>query len=247
MDATAPASAGPAGTVDALVLDTPDPQGSAAFWRDLTGGTVEQTDDDGWITLALPGGWSLAFQPAPDLVAPRWPGQERPQQLHLDLLVPDVAVAVARAEALGATVLRENERWTTLADPSGHPFDLCLAEGVGSLTVMGVTFDVPDASAAAALWARLLGAEVVHDADGMAMLSGPRTLLFQQVADYAPPRWPDPAAPQQGHLDLSIGPLSQDEAQERALAAGATRLPGEGRVFRVFADPAGHPFCLCQF
>ncbi|NNU26641.1 VOC family protein [Isoptericola sediminis] len=244
---TAPPAASPVAMIDALVLDAPDPRASATFWRELTGGTVEQEDADGWITLALPGGWSLAFQPAPDLVLARWPGQEHPQQLHLDLLVPDVAAAVARAESLGATVLRENERWTTLADPAGHPFDLCLAEDVDALSVMGVMFDVPDASAAAAFWARILGEEVVHDADGTAMLSGSRPLLFQQVEGYNPPRWPDPAAPQQGHLDLAIGPQTQDEAEARALAAGATRLPGQGEMFRVFADPAGHPFCLCRF
>ncbi|WP_402463236.1 VOC family protein [Isoptericola aurantiacus] len=233
--------------LDALVLDTPDPRASATFWRELTGATVEQDDDDGWITLDLPGGWSLAFQPAPDLVPPQWPGQEHPQQLHLDLRVPDVAASVERAVALGASVLRGNEAWTTLADPAGHPFDLCRAPDVESLTVMGVTFDVPDASAAAAFWARLLGEEVTYDADGMAMLGGDRPLLFQQVENYRPPSWPDPAEPQQGHLDLAIGPQSLDEAEAAALAVGATRLPGQGESFRVFADPAGHPFCLCRF
>lgn len=236
-----------AGTVDALVLDTPDPRGSARFWQALTGAVVEREDDDGWITLGLPGGWSLAFQPAPDLVPPRWPGQEHPQQVHLDLRVPDVAAAAGRAVDLGATVLRENPEWTTLADPAGHPFDLCHAADVTGITVMAATFDVPDASAAAAFWSRLLGDPVIHDADGMAMLGGERALLFQQVADYRPPRWPDPAHPQQGHLDLAIGPEGMDAAERAALDAGAARLPGQGETFRVFADPAGHPFCLCRF
>jgi hypothetical protein len=37
-----------------------------------------------------------------------------------------------------------------------------------------------------------------------------------------------------------IGP-----AEEAALTIGATRLEGGGPDFRVYADPAGHPFCLC--
>jgi catechol 2,3-dioxygenase-like lactoylglutathione lyase family enzyme len=236
-----------AGAVDAFALDTPDPLAAAEFWRDLVGGTIDPDDDGTWVTLNLPGGWTLAFQQAPDLVPPQWPGQEHPQQVHLDLLVGDVPAYTAKAVELGATVLRESERWTTLADPTGHPFDLCVGDvGPGPLEVFGVTFDVPDASASAAFWARLLGEEVVHDADGMAMIGGERPLLFQQVEHYNPPRWPDPEAPQQGHLDLTTGSLSLDEAEALALAAGATRLPGGGRTFRVYADPVGHPFCLCQ-
>jgi hypothetical protein len=67
-------------------------------------------------------------------------------------------------------------------------------------------------------------------------------VMFQQITDYNAPRWPDPAYPQQVHLDIAIGDLDAGEAQ--ALELGATRLPGGGQTFRVFADPAGHPFCL---
>jgi hypothetical protein len=35
-----------------------------------------------------------------------------------------------------------------------------------------------------------------------------------------------------------------EEAEPKVLALGARRLPGEGGDFRVYADPAGHPFCL---
>ncbi|MCA5891867.1 VOC family protein [Isoptericola sp. NEAU-Y5] len=228
----------------AVVFDAPDHHAAARFWRELTGGTVDRAADD-WVSVVTPDGWGLDFQPAPDLVPPQWPGQDHPQQLHLDLRVPDVAAATTRAVALGATVLRENPGWTTLADPAGHPFDLCHAPDNDGLTVMGVTFDVPDASAAAAFWSRLLGEPVVHDSDGTAMLGGQRALLFQQVEGYTAPRWPDPAFPQQVHLDLVIGEEGLDVAEAAALDAGATRLPGNEDTFRVFADPAGHPFCLC--
>jgi hypothetical protein len=65
---------------------------------------------------------------------------------------------------------------------------------------------------------------------------------FQQVADYAPPRWPDPAQPQQFHLDVRVEDI--EPAERAALAIGATRLPGQGENWRVYADPAGKPFCL---
>jgi hypothetical protein len=68
--------------------------------------------------------------------------------------------------------------------------------------------------------------------------------MFQQVSEYNPPRWPDPAHPQQAHLDIIVGDLDAGEA--RALELGAARLEAGSEGFWVFADPAGHPFCLTQ-
>ena len=44
------------------------------------------------------------------------------------------------------------------------------------------------------------------------------------------------------HLDITVRDIAEAEAQ--VLALGATRLPGTEPGFRVYADPAGHPFCL---
>ena len=228
--------------LDAVIFDVPDVRTPAAFWAELTGALTEQEESEGWLTLGTPDGWSIAFQPAPNLIPPQWPGQARPQQLHLDLRVPDLAVETARAVGLGATLLRESESWNTLSDPAGHPFDLCLAEGNPGITVMGVTVDCPDSHALAEFWSALLGDPITYDADGMAMLGGAKPVLFQQVDDYNAPAWPDPDRPQQLHLDLLVRDLDVGEAS--VLALGATRLPGGGERFRVFADPAGHPFCL---
>ena len=68
--------------------------------------------------------------------------------------------------------------------------------------------------------------------------------MFQQVSGYQSPRWPDAAYPQQAHLDFVVDDL--DTGQARALELGASRLNAGGERFRVFADPAGHPFCLIQ-
>ncbi|MFL6143636.1 MAG: VOC family protein [Labedaea sp.] len=71
-------------------------------------------------------------------------------------------------------------------------------------------------------------------------------LAFQRVANHRPPQWPDPARPQQFHLDLAVKDL--DQAQEDVLGLGATPLDigGQKRSWRIFADPAGHPFCLVR-
>jgi catechol 2,3-dioxygenase-like lactoylglutathione lyase family enzyme len=117
-----------------------------------------------------------------------------------------------------------------------------------------VVLDCPDPGELARFYAALLGGAVNQPdprwmlSDGWATLhleSGD-VLCFQRVDDFRPPRWPDPARPQQVHLDLAVGDL--DQAQERALGAGATLLDASaaGRSWRVYADPAGHPFCLVR-
>lgn len=63
-------------------------------------------------------------------------------------------------------------------------------------------------------------------------------LLGQPVTYDRAPTWPDPTIPQQIHLDVMVENLA--EAEPFVLGLGATSLAGDG----VFADPAGHPFCL---
>jgi predicted enzyme related to lactoylglutathione lyase len=71
-----------------------------------------------------------------------------------------------------------------------------------------------------------------------------QVLAFQGVEDHRPPRWPEAAHPQQFHLDVGVEDL--EVAHQQVLADGATLLDaGDGtRGWRVYADPAGHPFCL---
>ncbi|HEY9472804.1 MAG TPA: VOC family protein [Mycobacteriales bacterium] len=111
-----------------------------------------------------------------------------------------------------------------------------------------VVLDCPDPRALADFYAELTGWQVAESADddwvGLAG-GGQVDLAFQRVADHRPPRWPDPAYPQQFHLDVYVENL--DVAEEQVLALGATLLSGSDKPvgFRVYADPAGHPFCLC--
>jgi catechol-2,3-dioxygenase len=231
------------GRLQYVVLDAPDIARLSAFYRGLAG-WVEASTADNWITLDTPDGWHIALQAVPDHRPPQWPGQDRPQQAHLDLRVPDLEDGLDRALELGATLLNKNEQWYTVADPSGHPFDLCLKEDNPETTLMGVMLDCPDAKVLSAFYAELLGKPVTYEADGVAMIGddGSQPVLFQQVADYTAPRWPDPDYPQQYHLDVLIDDL--DEGEEAVLKLGAKRLANDAKTFRVFADPADKPFCL---
>ncbi|MFI9627197.1 VOC family protein [Streptomyces sp. NPDC052042] len=110
-----------------------------------------------------------------------------------------------------------------------------------------VVLDCPDPVALAGFYAGLLGG-TVEGQDGWVELTGTggALLAFQSAPDHVPPRWPGQDGAQQFHLDLTVPDL--DAAEREVLALGATVLDAEDqkRSFRVYADPAGHPFCLCR-
>ncbi|UJW33806.1 VOC family protein [Saccharothrix sp. AJ9571] len=113
-----------------------------------------------------------------------------------------------------------------------------------------VVLDCADAPELAAFYARLLDwPDPEGDEDWMTLRNpdgGPK-IEFQSVAEFRAPEWPSAKKPQQFHLDLTV--TDMDAAHERAVRIGARLLDDtryhDGSGFRVFADPAGHPFCLC--
>ncbi len=231
------------GQLELVAFDATNIEKLASFYVELAGWQVVR-NDPAWITVRTGDGQEVGFQQVEGHLAPRWPGQERPQQFHLDLLVDGHLAAAERAVELGATRLADGPTWITLADPAGHPFDLCQRDGVGPvMELFAVTIDAPDAVELAHFYADLLGMEVTYEGPEGALIAGAgKSVMFQQVSGYHPPAWPEPAHPQQAHLDIVVDDL--DAGQARALELGATLLGGEGRQFRTFADPAGHPFDL---
>jgi catechol 2,3-dioxygenase-like lactoylglutathione lyase family enzyme len=121
---------------------------------------------------------------------------------------------------------------------------------VGQL--MNIVVDCPDADISARFWAAVLGWERVQEnADSVDIADasdGRRRLVFQQIADYRPPGWPDQGPPQQLHLDVRVDDLEIADQRVRALGAVplGERVVLEDETYRVYADPAGHPFCLVQ-
>jgi predicted enzyme related to lactoylglutathione lyase len=110
-----------------------------------------------------------------------------------------------------------------------------------------VVLDCPDPHKLAVFYGELTGWRVEYDEPEWVTLNTGTGLrvCFQESPDHVPPVWPDPTGPQQVHLDLAVEDL--DAAEQRVLALGAVKpdfQPGE--TWRVFADPAGHPFCLYE-
>ncbi|MBK4349064.1 VOC family protein [Lacisediminihabitans changchengi] len=109
-----------------------------------------------------------------------------------------------------------------------------------------LVIDCPDPQQLARFYSALLGAEIVgYDADWAEIVppGGTRPLIaFQQVENYTPPQWPGQDIPQQMHIDVKVNDLEAGEAA--VLEIGATKAGSETPTFRVYLDPAGHPFCL---
>ncbi|MFF9481454.1 VOC family protein [Streptomyces sp. NPDC014733] len=111
-----------------------------------------------------------------------------------------------------------------------------------------VALDCPDPRALAGFYAELLDWRVTGEGDWFEAV-GPqgRRLAFQEVPDHRPPQWPGQEQPQQCHLDFNVRRADAEAAQEKALALGAKLVQQDDarQSWRVYLDPAGHPFCLC--
>jgi hypothetical protein len=170
----------------------------------------------------------LHFDEGNDYRPPRWPDPEYPQQMHLDIHVRDLHTSHRLVVERGATLLADSGAHRTYADPIGHPF--CLYPG-DTDALRRVVIDCGDATQLSAFYAELLLGDSVPE------------LAFQEVSPYRAPRWPDPARPAQLHFDVEVS--DRASVQERIERLGAVRLPPQGGSCPVYADPAGHPFCLC--
>jgi predicted enzyme related to lactoylglutathione lyase len=109
-----------------VVLDCPDPRSLANFYAALLDWRLEE-EDEGWCSLRAEHGDSLGFQKVDGYVPPQWPGQDVPQQMHLDVVVDDLDTAEAAVLEIGATK-HDHQPGTTFRvflDPAGHPFCLC--------------------------------------------------------------------------------------------------------------------------
>ena len=111
-----------------------------------------------------------------------------------------------------------------------------------------VVFDASDLEAESSFWAGVLGGTVDAEDDWhMVLVDGRPRIGVQLAPDHIPPDWPN-GTPQQIHLDLWVD--DHDAAHELVMSLGARVLKEAEETatpdtFQVYADPAGHPFCLC--
>jgi catechol 2,3-dioxygenase-like lactoylglutathione lyase family enzyme len=115
---------------------------------------------------------------------------------------------------------------------------------IAKLTVFA--FDCPDPQALARFYAGITGWEVERDNGDWVQLRSDAgaTLAFQLAPGNPAPLWPSDDQPQQAHIDFDVDDLDVGEAAILALGARKAVVQPEHDAFRVFIDPAGHPFCL---
>ncbi|WP_280468377.1 VOC family protein [Nocardia cyriacigeorgica] len=115
----------------------------------------------------------------------------------------------------------------------------------GVIGLRSVVLDCPEPRRLAEFYLRILGGEILEaeSNERWVAITDPqgRRLAFQHAPEYEPPRFPDPKASQQIHLDILVDDVEVTEPA--ILAAGATFVQ-TGHDFRVYTDPVGHTFCL---
>lgn len=142
-------------------------------------------------------------------------------------------------------------------DPTASPAVTATPGSRPSVVLGSVALDTDEPRRLADFYAALLGWEVLRDDEdwaaigpaGQSVAAGEEVeapLAFQLVINYTPPTWPTQVVPQQFHIDFNVADL--DEGERFAISLGGRRVPTTGgeTSFRVFLDPSGHPFCLCQ-
>jgi catechol 2,3-dioxygenase-like lactoylglutathione lyase family enzyme len=111
-----------------------------------------------------------------------------------------------------------------------------------------VVFDAADLTAESAFWAGVLGGTVDAEDDWhMVLVDGRPRIGVQLAPNHVPPDWPH-GTPQQIHLDLWVDDPAAADDLVKSLGATVLKEADDGDspdTFQVYADPAGHPFCLC--
>ncbi len=113
-----------------------------------------------------------------------------------------------------------------------------------------VVIDAADLTAVSSFWAGVFGGSVDRE-DDFHMVSdraGTPRIGVQLAPNHVRPQWPEGSQQQQLHLDLWVADF--EAAHDEVLALGAALLQAAPDLtvdegFQVYADPAGHPFCLC--
>ncbi|MDN4160122.1 VOC family protein [Nocardioides abyssi] len=224
-----------------LDLAPDDLEPAVAHWAAVTGYGVSTTrGDDGEFASLLPADGD------PHLKVQRL--GEGPSRLHLDLHVPEVAPAVERAVALGATLLADGE-YAVLESPGGFPFcfvthraavrPAAVDWGGHTSLVDQVCLDVPPRllDRELAFWTEVTGWTARPAGREFHRLTrppqGPLQLLVQRLDDDQPRVT--------AHLDLSTDDRPAETARHEALGATVTGVFDEWTAMR---PPAGPPYCI---
>ena len=113
-----------------LTIDCPDDEGARQALLTFYARALDEVVREAVRARGL----VLSFRGVESYRAPTWPGSQSPMQMHLELVVDHLAVAVARLQRLGATRPDHQDpddpHLTVMLDPAGHPFCVIAAAAV---------------------------------------------------------------------------------------------------------------------
>jgi len=107
------------------------------------------------------------------------------------------------------------------------------------------TLDCADPAPLAEFWAALLAGTVIASDERFSVVQTDTIMVGTvRVPDYTPPTWPGGATPKHIHLELAVRDLEEAEAEALRLGAQKAEHQPQPDQWRIYLDPAGHPFCL---
>jgi Glyoxalase-like domain len=208
-----------------LCVDAGDPERLGAFWAPVLGRTWQARENgEGLLTGPTPQ-HTIWFNKVPEAKTVK-------HRVHLDIYTRNVA----DLEALGATIVGAQPRWTVMADPEGGEFCAFLRSEIPAERLHGLAVDSADPEAQARWWAEVYGVRVLRndgwytleEIPGMPIL----TMDFDQVAE---PK----TVKNRIHWDVTV----PDVAPLVKAGAAVLREPGGDISWYVLADPEGNEFC----
>jgi len=252
-----------------LQIDCANPQRARDFYAALTG--WEKTI--AWDCPALITGIGLRILFAPcdfDYIPPVWPEEpgKQQKQMHLDITVGNLRVAIKKAIRLGAVKAKKQYGGShiTLLDTEGHPFCLCERsksksefdlyfeeKSYGRIRDISINIDCQTQKNLRDFYAQLTDWD--RDFHWSALVADNGMIICFQgcdkdatMDDYIPPVWPEEPGKQQKQMHFNFQADDLPAAVEEAIRLGAVKAAKQygGEQFVTMIDTEGHPFCLCR-
>ena len=208
-----------------LCLDAGDQGRLGAFWAAVLGRTWQVRENGEGLLAGPTPRHAIWVNPVPEAKTVK-------HRVHLDVYARDLA----DLEALGATVVEPQRRWTVMADPEGGEFCAFLRSEIPAERLHGLVVDSADPQAQARWWADVYGVSVTAN-DGWFTLEGVPGMPILTM-DFVPV--PEPKTVKNRiHWDVTVPAVAP------LVEAGAVvlREPGGDIDWHVLADPEGNEFC----
>lgn len=117
-----------------------------------------------------------------------------------------------------------------------------------NFSLTSLIIDAADPDSESSFWHQLLGGSITKTATHhFLQIGGLPVIVVQHASNQVSPQWPDGVS-QQLHFDLATDDAAT--ADKQVVEAGGRRLRPTDEVdasaqgSRVYASPAGHPFCI---